>query len=66
MISHARFSQQAAYLAGRSNSWAGEVLTLPEDVHKPMSDWSVERYVKMLRESADRIEQMHREKHFNK
>lgn len=58
-ITHQRFASQAAYLASRSASWAGDSLSLPEDAHELMRGDSVERYLKMLRETADHIEMMH-------
>lgn len=60
-MTHAEFSMQAAYLASRSASWAGECVMLPEDVSKPMRDDSVRRFVQMVRETADMIERMHAE-----
>lgn len=60
-ITHAQFSMQAAYLAGRASSWAGECLMLPEQLQEPMRDASVARFTEMLRETADMIERFHEE-----
>lgn len=66
MITHARFAAMASHLAGRVSSWAGDTLTLPEQVSEPMRDDSIERHLKMVREYADYIEEMHREETLNK
>ena len=61
-MTHSQFAAQAAYLASRSASWAGEVAAYgdySEFTH--MRDDSIERFVQMLRETADRIEEMHQE-----
>ena len=60
-MTHAEFSMQAAYLASRSASWAGECVMLPEQLTEPMRDYSIERFVTMLRETADMIERAHSE-----
>mgnify|MGYP003138609072 CR=1 FL=1 len=60
-VTHAQFSQQAAYVASRASSWAGDVLTLPERLQEPMRDCSVRRFTAMLRETADMIERLHSE-----
>jgi NADPH-dependent ferric siderophore reductase len=60
-ITHAQFSQQAAYVASRASSWAGEVLTPPEQLQEPMRDYSVRKFTAMLRETADIIECCHNE-----
>lgn len=61
-MSHSKFATQAAYLAGRCASWAGECADNFGEPERPMRDDSVERFLVMLRETADRIEQMHNEK----
>lgn len=61
-LTHCRFASQAAYLAGRCASWAGECSENAGEPSAPMRDDSVERFVKMLRETADYIEQIHAEK----
>lgn len=60
-ITHVQLSTQAAYLSSRASSWAGECLMLPEQLQKPMRDDAVKRFLTMLRETADMIEQMHTE-----
>lgn len=61
-MTHAKFASQAAYLASRCASWAGEVAAYPdysESTH--MRDDSVERFVNMLRETADFLEDLQKE-----
>lgn len=61
-LTHCSFASQAAYLAGRCASWAGECSDNFGEPVAPMRDDSIERFVKMLRETADHIEKMHEEK----
>jgi len=58
-MTHAEFSMQAAYLASRSAIWAGECVMMPELLTEPMRDYSIKRFVKMLRDTADMIERSH-------
>ncbi len=60
-ISHCRFAEQAAYLAGRCSSWAGECANNIDRPTEPMNDESLARFLHMLRDTADRIENMHNE-----
>lgn len=60
-LTHSEFAQQAAYLASRCATWAGECA---DNFGKPgakMRDDSVERFVALLRERADLIERAHGE-----
>ena len=61
-LTHCRFASQAAYLASRCASWAGECSENGGEPVAPMRDDSVERFVKMLRETANHIEKMQAEK----
>ena len=61
-ISRRLFASQSAYLASRCASWAGECAADFGGPELPMYDESIKRYLAMLRETADRIEQMHNEK----
>jgi hypothetical protein len=60
-MSHSKFAMQAAYLASRSASWAGECADNLGEPERQMRDDSVARFLAMVRETADRIEQMHTE-----
>lgn len=57
-ISRANFSRQAAYVASRSASWAGDCLLIPDRANDALSSDAVRRYTNMLRETADTIDQM--------
>jgi len=61
-MSHSRFASQAAYLASRCASWAGECAESFGEPERPMHDESVARFLAMLRETADHIERIHNEK----
>lgn len=58
-MSHSSFAEQTAYFASRCASWSGECARNAGRPLAPMSDNSVERFVEMLRETADIIEKMH-------
>ena len=55
-MTHSEFAQQAAYLAGRCSSWAGECAHNIGKPLDPMRDEPVSRFVAMLRETADMID----------
>lgn len=55
-MTRAEFARQAAYLASRASSWAGDAITLPEKVSAPMHPDSISRFTAMLRETADMLE----------
>ena len=55
-ITHTQFSTQASYMASEAASWAADVLTLPEDHNKPMSDWALERFLDGMRARLSRVE----------
>lgn len=61
MLTHVRFSTQAAYLAKEAISWSADVLTPPEDNNRPMGDWAMERFLSAMRERLDRLEAWHNE-----
>jgi hypothetical protein len=58
-MTHSEFATQAAYLASRCASWAGECADNLGEPRKPMRDASVTRFLTMLRETADHIEKSH-------
>ena len=60
-IKQNEFAQQAAYLASRAALWAGECANNVDHPNKPMRDEPLSRFVKMLRQTADMIEEMHTE-----
>jgi hypothetical protein len=61
-LTHSQFASFSAYLASRCAGWAGECAEALGYPMKPMNDDSVERFVAMLRETADHIEKRHFEK----
>ena len=65
MITRAHFASQTSYLSARVQQWTGDLLVLPNELEKPMSDHGIQRYTEMLREHADYIEKLHREKELN-
>jgi hypothetical protein len=56
-LTNSQFASSAACLAARCASWAGEYADNMGAPQEPMRDGSVERFVKMLRETADHIEE---------
>ena len=56
-LTHSQFAASAAYLASRIANWAGECADNMGEPSEPMRDNSVERFLKMVRESADYIEE---------
>jgi hypothetical protein len=56
-LTHCQFASSVAYLASRCASWAGECADNMGEPHKPMNNHSVARYLEMIREHANYIEQ---------
>lgn len=55
-ITGAQFSMQCAFIAKNAASWAGDILTLPEDYNMPASPHTVARFTDEMRERLDRLD----------
>lgn len=55
-MTHADFARRCAFIASEASSWAGDVLTLPEDAGKPITKWAVARFLEGMRARLDYLE----------
>ena len=62
-MTKAQLSRQASFIAKNASDWAADLLWDDEQPAKLAGDLTVERFVGVIRDRLDIIEQMHKEDH---
>ena len=55
-LTTAHFSMQCAFIAKNAAAWAGDALTLPEELNQPVDVKAVARFTDKMRETLDRLD----------
>ncbi|MGH6774726.1 hypothetical protein [Brucella tritici] len=56
-LTNAQFSMQCAFIAKNAAAWAGDSLTLPEELNREIRPDTVSRFTDEIRERLDRLDE---------
>lgn len=52
-LTHGEFARRVSYMASFCADWSGSCLTLPEEMHKPMTAGAMQRFIDDMQKRID-------------